>query len=273
MKSIFTILFLTLVYSSSFSQRQEKIFYDKDWKVCLEEKASFYRLVKFSKKNKPIGLVKDYIDTLDSRKDVHRNGIVSYYYINGNKSSTGKIIEGKNNKKWVYYYRNGVVKTSGNYINNEYNGRWKKYDEEGRITDIIDYKKGLIHGKFKIYTIDNFLNENMTYSDGIRNGKYKKYSPITGKLVTKGRIIKDKKEGSWVYYHPNGQLGAKGFFKNNLKTGFWEYYYINKQISAKGKYKEGKKAGEWGYYYKNGVYLPPFRYQDNPNQTGEWRFR
>lgn len=282
MKTIITVSFVLVAYLFSFSQRQAKIFYDKDWKVCLEEQASFYRLVNFSdKNNKPIGIVKDYyitgelqwegfllsIDSLDSHKDTRANGRVNYYYINGNKSATGKIIREQKKGKWIYFHENGNLSSEGNYFKNKYNGKWKIYSDEGVLYETHFYKNGLASGKFKYG-----ITETQVYKKNEATGPYRYYHMVTGKLTKKGNKVKGRETGLWKFFHRDGELGAIGYYENGFKTGLWTYYYPNKQISARGVYEVNKKVGEWEYYYKNGVYLPPFRYHDNPDQTGEWQF-
>ena len=58
--TIFTLLFFLTTRHIAFAQKQEKVFYDKNWKVCSESKAEYYRLMTLDENRKSIGKVKDY---------------------------------------------------------------------------------------------------------------------------------------------------------------------------------------------------------------------
>ena len=57
---------------------------------------------------------------------------------------------------------------------------------------------------------------------------YKKFTdvPFTGKITgnSQGSFKNGKRDGSWVWYHKNGQLSSKGDYKNGKKEGSWVYY-------------------------------------------------
>ena len=60
----FGLLILILVSQVAFGQKQEKIYYDKEWQVTQSPaKAEYYRLITFDTNGKPLGIVKDYYIT------------------------------------------------------------------------------------------------------------------------------------------------------------------------------------------------------------------
>lgn len=98
-----------------------------------------------------------------------RDGVLTWYYDNGNKiaaiynyengvlegevtayHNNGKISEKglyKNNVKtgdWKEYYEDGILKAEGKYINDEKDGAWKLYDEKGKLKETIRYRNGEI---------------------------------------------------------------------------------------------------------------------------------
>ena len=67
------LLFLSIALTTSifaFSQKQVKIYYDKDWKGCSKSKAEFYRIVTYDKSRKPIGKVVDYFITGELQTEI-----------------------------------------------------------------------------------------------------------------------------------------------------------------------------------------------------------
>ena len=65
MKKIFAIILLFNIITGNYiyGQKQEKLFYDKDWKSCAESKAEYYRVINFDEHGKPIGKIHDYFIT------------------------------------------------------------------------------------------------------------------------------------------------------------------------------------------------------------------
>lgn len=91
-------------YIYTFGQLQEKLFYDNDWNGCVENKASYYRLVTYNSEGNPIGIVRD-------------------YYITGEIQSEGEAIligKGKDSdsrwkNKLKIYYKSGKISGERNY--------------------------------------------------------------------------------------------------------------------------------------------------------------
>ena len=85
---------------------------------------------------------------------------------------------------------------------------------------------------------------------------YEKFTdvPFTGNISgqQKGKIIKGKREGEWLWYYENSQLQYKWNYKYGKEEGEWEMYYESGELWKKGNYKDGKKDGEQlSYWEKN----------------------
>ena len=91
---------------------------------------------------------------------------------------------------------------------------------------------------------------------------YQKFSdvPFTGETTgdIQGSIKNGMFEGTWVYYHDNGQLQAKGNYKNSKREGAWSNYWDNGRLISEGNYKNGKKEGDWVGYDQNGTVWEPY---------------
>ena len=95
---------------------------------------------------------------------------------------------------------------------------------------------------------------------------YKQFTdvPFTGEVTgdKQGSLKNGKKEGTWVYYHENGQLGAKGNYKNGKSEGTWTDYHTNGQLWSKGNYKNGRLDGVWVVYSRDGQLYSKDTYKD-----------
>lgn len=156
-----------------FAQKQEKIYYDKDWKGCYQSKAEFYRIVNYDENGKPVGKVKDYfitgelqseidgalyIDKTDDSKSKF-TGFSKGFLKNGNREfeilhdNQGNVLTHK------IWYGNGKIKAemkneNGVYISKEYYENGKVMREmtgsnEQLETDVIYYESGKLYRKFK----------------------------------------------------------------------------------------------------------------------------
>ncbi len=80
--------------------------------------------------------------------------------------------------------------------------------------------------------------------------------PFDGKVTGKteqGSFTDGKKDGSWEWYHDNGQIETQGTYKDGEKDGSWECYYDNGQLWEKGTYKDGNRDGPWVGYLPDGT--------------------
>lgn len=156
-----------------FAQKQEKIYYDKDWKGCSQSKAEFYRIVNYDENGKPVGKVKDYFITGELQSEIDgaiiidkyddsKSKFIGYsqgYYKNGVKSH--EIFHDKHgNPEWgKNWYESGKIQTEWKDENGIQTS--KSYYENGKImreiivsnekleTDVIYYESGKLYRKFK----------------------------------------------------------------------------------------------------------------------------
>lgn len=149
------ILFTLLLSISGFSQdlTTEKTFYDTEWKVCLESKASFYRIVDLDEKGNPVGYIRDYyitgelqavvegaiyIDEFDDSNSIFTGKVVGYKK-DGTKSFEREYDENGERISSKYYNENGRLE-SQEYIDKD--GKWNYqfvyyYDEGNTIKQIV----------------------------------------------------------------------------------------------------------------------------------------
>ena len=120
---------------------------------------------------------------------------------------------------------------SGMYWNGLKHGRWMRFDKNGILLDKLVYFKG--------WPIDSKI----TYHDAERT-KVKEVIPIEY----------GEKEGTYLYFHENGQLAVQGEYRFDQKVGKWTEFYDNR--------RRRKKAIQ----YRN----DPFNRQFKPFIVQEW---
>jgi antitoxin component YwqK of YwqJK toxin-antitoxin module len=58
--------------------------------------------------------------------------------------------------------------------------------------------------------------------------------------------------GSFKFYHPNGNIASFGDYKHGRKEGTWLSFYINQMMSDSATYFKGKKLGTCLSWHENG---------------------
>jgi antitoxin component YwqK of YwqJK toxin-antitoxin module len=121
---------------------------------------------------------------------------------------------------------------------------------------------------------------------------------LNGQYQSKGMIAKGLKEGTWNYWHENGDKKPDIYYVNGEKTkkkfndmaiskvydngqaewtrswkndkedGKWSEWYENGQLKLEGTYIEGKKVGKWSEWYENGQLFRERNYK-NGNLDGK----
>ncbi|MCA1761462.1 MAG: toxin-antitoxin system YwqK family antitoxin [Cryomorphaceae bacterium] len=200
-----------------------------------------------------------------------------YYYDNGNVSSEGYMENGNPNGYWKTYYPNGELKSDGNRKNFLLDSTWNFYNESGLKTSEINYKKGNKHGSVityqngvkyevsqfendvkvgtsKIYFPTGELKKTIPYENGKENGKGFEYER-DGRIITlleyeDGFLRKadrvnrfddrNKKRGTWIDFHPNGQLALEGYYMNGKKNGIFKKFDRDGNLISLEKYRDGE---------------------------------
>jgi TonB family protein len=175
MKYLFLLIFSALSLNA-FSQ--EKIYLDSAWKkVDSPEKAVYYRILEYNKKDNNKGKIIDYYisgkiqseaDYSDFSKKI-KHGKFIMYYENGNIEKKMEYVNGKKNGKYVAYWENGTLQEETDYIHGDIDGKDKSYFENGNIKQSTSYTKYNRNGEHLVYRktgqlkrIDNYENGKFT---------------------------------------------------------------------------------------------------------------
>lgn len=125
--SKFTLTFIFLVITSTFLA-QSKCWRDADGKLTTQEKATHY--------------------TTD---DSIANGLLSYYYLNGNIAKKEMYEAGVLEGDFFEYYETGELKETGKYVAGSREGIWKIFYKNGKIKSRGKYRLGERVGVWKTF--------------------------------------------------------------------------------------------------------------------------
>ncbi|MFD0861268.1 toxin-antitoxin system YwqK family antitoxin [Sungkyunkwania multivorans] len=134
---------------------------------------------------------------------------VTYYALNQQVISKGKMRGKLRIGEWLYYHQNSDL-----------------------IMNKENYKDGVLHGLSQVYYKNGQLLEELHYEDGVLQGAYAKYYP-NGQLDHKFVYVDGKIEGPVIYYDVHGKKISEGNYKNNKRVGIWNFYEDGKIVETK----------------------------------------
>jgi len=98
------------------------------------------------------------------------------------------------------------------------------------------------------------------------NGKVVDYNISDSAVLMEGNYLNNKREGTFVFYYPNGVTESIGEYKSNKRTGTWYYYYKNSNLKQKVYFPENANKYNFtviDFYDNKGK-------QMIKNGTGKW---
>lgn len=186
MKKIFIPLFLLVLTANlSFSQTEQKTYYDENWESCDASSAHYYRIITLDENQMPLSIVKyyyitgelqfegnmSYIDLEDEDNSI-LDGKATWYYKSGLKFKESNFVDGKEHGLSVYWYPSGVVANEMEYANGLLHGLWIEYYESGTPKTIASYQNGEIVRPF-ITTCNKLGDCELVFYDGFKNSENK----------------------------------------------------------------------------------------------------
>jgi TonB family protein len=233
------ILFLYII-TAVHTQAQVTTYYDWRWKPCDVSLARFFSVVEktdsgwlrndfflATKKLQMAGLYKD-------EATEKQNGWFSYFYPNENLSSRGRYVNGKKDGLWLSYHYNGMMSDSSFYEAGSLKGTSISWYNNGYMADSAEYS---YDGK-AVYI--------SWFDDG---------SPSSA-----GRLVNNKKEGAWQYFHKNGKNAAlEKYQQGNLVS---RIYYDEKGIQLTDTSNRDQRAVfrgseiKWRNFLENNLEFP-----------------
>jgi antitoxin component YwqK of YwqJK toxin-antitoxin module len=170
------------------------------------------------------------------------------YYENG-QLQYEKHFSGKDSHldgKALYYYPTGELFASGDYSHNHTKGNdWSILDRQGNP---------YLQGDFDSIIINDFSEygtpATVIFYQANTQFTYQFYSNCA--LRSSGKTVDGKREGPWLFYHPNGLLQTEAAFTAGRENGKYTVYRDNGIPYYCGLYENGKRTGEWEFYDDEG---------------------
>ncbi|MDY0199759.1 MAG: TonB family protein [Tenuifilaceae bacterium] len=251
------ILFLCLLFFTTCLKSQEriKLFYNSDWEITNEDKATYYRESEYDLNNfKLNGKVYDYSLSGDLLMEGNYlngvgNGNFTFYYDNGKVRNKGQYEKGRRIGEWEYYYNNGqlkqVVLFKGRDINsfavNEYFIVNEYYNREGN--QLIKNGTGtwtndsIRVGMFDIRSLKTLVGQ---FRDSLKHGEWKLIRISDNKLMNCEHFVKGEFKGAEIYNAQGNYYGTTSSEiihkipdENNIKLARTEKFELDTTVFPK----------------------------------------
>lgn len=256
MASVKNILIVVLMLSSLHNVKGQAsgdklLYYDKNWKECSKDSASYYRI----------------IENYYSKRKVYE---VTDYFITGEKQMEGKYIDPDTEIKkgtFTWYYRNGNKKSEINYDRTPI-GKYYKWYEDGS-PKVVGY-----HIENKTDKRLPGLQKIISFWDStgvqlVMKGSGTYYESDKKRFET-GKVLKGFKHGKWEGYDPDVKVRyeeeyAKGKLIEGQSMDSDGRKYFYSQIFVSPKPVVGMKT--FSAYMKNNIIYPKIAQSNNIQGT------
>jgi antitoxin component YwqK of YwqJK toxin-antitoxin module len=86
-------------------------------------------------------------------------------------------------------------------------------------------------------------------------------------------LFKDnRKTGTWIEYHCNGNIKSKLTFVNGRPDGYAQMFHENGKISEEGIWKNSRWVGKYKLYYDNGEVQHEFAFNESGRREGPQKY-
>jgi antitoxin component YwqK of YwqJK toxin-antitoxin module/tetratricopeptide (TPR) repeat protein len=191
------------------------------------------------------------------------NGKSVNYYTDGTVKDETIYNNGKRDGLFTSYYANKKVAVKGAYEMEKRTGEWAWYFDNGQLDEKFIYKEGLsegiyfknysngtkraegatLHGKLTGYTKYYYANGQMKSEgnniEGKGEGIWTFYDSLTGKKTSQGLLVKDKYQGKWNYWTPDGEKKQPKYYFMDWQE---EPYNIRDSIISLSQSGQSDKA-------------------------------
>jgi antitoxin component YwqK of YwqJK toxin-antitoxin module/CHAT domain-containing protein/tetratricopeptide (TPR) repeat protein len=197
------------------------------------------------------------------------NGKTVNYHTDGTVKDETIYSNGKRDGLFTSYYSNKNVAVKGLYKMEKRTGEWSWYFDNGQLDEKFIYKEGLsegiyfkhhrngikraegavLHGKLtgetKYYFANGQLKSEGNNIEGKGEGVWTFYDSLTGKKISQGLLVKDKYQGRWNFWTPEGKKKQPKYYFMDWRE---EPYNIRDSIislSDRGQYDKAWAAVSW----------------------------
>jgi len=142
-------------------------------------------------------------------------------------------------------------------------GIWKKYYSNDRVRYVGTFDHGKETGVFKYFSATNSDNP-IIIKEYHKNDKLAdvQFFTTSGVLESKGMMNGKKREGKWIFYHPDGKsVMSEENYKNGKLDGDYRTFYPNGEPTEITSYSNGLQEGNYKKYSIKGFLYQDFNYQ------------
>ena len=142
-------------------------------------------------------------------------------------------------------------------------GNWMKRDNQ----EILIYTGTFIDdkptGKFVYYYPKSNKIKAISIFDHKRNTAITKVFSKTGKRLMEGKVWKELRDSTWVYYDERDSVIAIENYYHGKKDGAFKTFFKNGKLLELKTYKNDSLNGRWIKYYDNGLEKENCMYKNN----------
>jgi len=182
-----------------------------------------------------------------------KQGHWKFFYDTGKLKEEGDFIGGQRNKKWVFYYEDGKrIEQTGEFINDKFSGTWEWFYENGKKRRVEFFEDGLEEGELQEWDKFGYKMVVAEFIGGVLDGNYN-YS--VGDFIEKGKYRDGLKFGKWKQWFTDYEieiLQAELQYSDGFKNGTQVFYYPNGLTKALIEYKNGELSGETTFFDSSG---------------------
>lgn len=187
-----------------------------------------------------------------AQQDSVMNGLKTFYYSSGQKSSEGYMLNGKPEGIWKNYYKSGALRSVGKRTNHLLDSTWVFYNADAQISAVINYQSGKKHGPKLSYENDKLVLEEQ-YAEDLKVGEERAYFK-NETLKSLAFYANSKLQGNFFAYDSTGVLQELGTYEQGV---------ITRMRKVNRKDKRGLKQGLWIVLYENQMIKQEMNYKDN----------
>jgi hypothetical protein len=205
MKQALLSILSTIIINFTFGEIiKVKIFYDKEWNICKESRASYVRKCNWNTD-------KNYFE-----------GEFNDYLINGTKIIEGNYVNNKKNGLFIFYYESGIEWIKGEFKDNIPVGIWTWKYPNGITHFTLNFEDN------NFYFINYFDENGNDISSNKINFSYSFQNDYQNQnMLINGFIINKMKEGKWFIYNNKEKVGFDQFNNDSLIKSKINKSYLN----------------------------------------------
>lgn len=182
------------------------------------------------------------------------SGVYKTFYADGTLSESGNITDGYKTGIWKRYYENGKLQEEGEFNRNKYKviNAW---DKEAR--------QMITKGEGQYIENSGFIIETGKIHDGLRTGTWETKYVKSDSLLQLANYVDGKLNGKHQTFYQGGTVHVEGSFVNDLRDGTWTWYHDNGNVETSLVFAAGKKQGSQPFYDADSNLLKTEMYKDN----------